>query len=61
MMSYKDFCHELAEVIVGLRELTDEEYQEWRRLVPELVGEHNKLVKKVVEMADSYRSRYFMA
>lgn len=61
MMSYKDFCHELAEVIVSLRELTDEEYQEWRRLVPELVGEYNAFAEKVVGIVDSYRSRYFMA
>ena len=61
MMSYKDFCHELAEVIVGLRELTNEEYEEWRKLVPELAGEHSAIAKKVVEIADSYRSRYFMA
>ncbi len=61
MMSYKDFCHELAEIIVSLRELTDEEYQEWRRLVPELVGEHNALAEKVMDIVDSYRGRYFTA
>lgn len=61
MMSYKDFCYELAEAIVRSRELTEEEYQGWRRSVLELDGEHNKLAEKAVDIVDSYRSRYSMA
>lgn len=58
MAEYKEFVLSIAEIVVYVKKLTDEQYRKWRKEALELADQSSsEITGKVLELIDAYRKR----
>lgn len=58
MAEYKEFVLSIAETVVYVKKLTDEQYRKWRKEALELADQStSEIAGKVLELIDAYRKR----
>lgn len=58
MAEYKEFVLSIAETVVYVKKLTDEQYRKWRKEALELADQSSsEITGKVLELIDAYRKR----
>ena len=56
MAEYKEFVLSIAETVVYVKKLTDEQYRKWRKKALELADQSSsEIAGKVLELIDAYR------
>ena len=58
MAEYKEFVLSIAETVVYVKKLTDEQYRKWRKEALELADQSSsEIARKVLKLIDAYRKR----
>lgn len=58
MVEYKEFVLSIAETVVYVKKLTDEQYRKWRKEALELADQSSsEIARKVLKLIDAYRKR----
>lgn len=58
MAEYKEFVLSIAEIVVYVKKLTDEQYRKWRKEALKLADQSSsEIARKVLKLIDAYRKR----
>ena len=58
MAEYKEFVLSIAETVVYVKKLTDEQYRKWRKEALKLADQSSsEIARKVLTLIDAYRKR----
>ena len=58
MAGYKEFVLSIAETVVYVKKLTDEQYRKWRKEALKLADQSSsEIARKVLKLIDAYRKR----
>lgn len=58
MAEYKEFVLSIAETVVYVKKLTDEQYRKWRKEALKLADQSSsEIARKVLKLIDAYRKR----